>query len=172
MKNINDFLIKANNKQIANLTMSSDKYKIYNVLNNKCTKPNSKDRIHWIKYCNIIQYINKLPSKNSNIYINFYMNDLNHEIYHSSYQNYGRNNINKILYSIWEYINIDNICLPISENTFGLKDIYNHYMYIHKNEIKKNVYISKILFNIDKSKLSKKLSESILSINISVILHD
>ena len=137
------------------------------MFNNKYTKSNSKDIIH-----NIIQYINKLPSKNSNIHINFYMNDLNHEIYHSSYQNYGRNNIHKILCSIQEYINIDNICLPISENTFGLKNIYDHYKFIHKNEIKKNVYISKILFDIDKDKLTKNLSESILNINISIILHE
>ena len=164
----------ASYEQITSLT-GGLKPKIHQSYNNICfnkTLPNSKEREHWIKYGNIIEILYKTPNKNSNIHINFYMNDLSHEIYHSSYSNYGIRNIHQILQALWKYINNDNLNLYINEDTFGLKDIYNHYNYINKNEIKKNVYISKILFDIDKDKLSKKLSESILSINISVILHD
>lgn len=149
---IKQFLIGASSDQIQKLTDNNKIAKCYNILFIFNTKPNSKERLHWLTCCDILCRMNELKENNSNLTIIFYYKNLNYPIWNQQHTLSGKKYIKKFLDKIWEYTNKDNIHIIPNQDSFGVKDWYKYFKWAceEENININNAYISKfILDDID-----------------------
>ena len=146
---IKHFLIGASSDQIQKLTDNNVIPKCYNILFIFNTKPNSKERLHWLNCCDILCRMNELKANNSKLTIIFYYKDLNHSIWNQKWPLSYRNNIKKFLEKIWEYTNKDNIQFIPNQDSFGIKDWYKYFKWAceEENININNAYISKFILD-------------------------